>query len=243
MPKVSLPALGPRVQAPGPRRRLGELGRALCQEGCNPTPGAARVRKPASSQTEGWGHPSGSESKSLTFGCRHYLLGELEQQTAREKGAAHWKTRVITGLEGGKGRCSSRTRPSEAVVKNPALRPTGRTQSTGLAELGARTASPGFPPRRRADASPLPGGPSPQAAKSGARAAGPRWPERFLGWSGPSPDGRGIAWDQGHARLRFSEGPTRLAALLLSPTPWERENNGRPPRAGKAALLTSAEED
>lgn len=39
--------------------------------------------------------------------------------------------------------------------------------------LGAGVPSPGFPPRRRADATPLPGGPSPQAAKSGAQAA---WP-------------------------------------------------------------------
>lgn len=101
-----------------------------------------------------------------------------------------------------------------------------RTQSNGLAVLGAGTASPGFPPRRRADATPLPGGPSLQAAKSGAQAAGPRRPERFLGWSGPSPDSRGIARDQGYARLRFSEGPTRSAVLLSSPTPWERENNG-----------------
>lgn len=30
------------------------------------------------------------------------ILGELEEQTAREKEAAIWKTREITGLEGGK---------------------------------------------------------------------------------------------------------------------------------------------
>lgn len=158
-------------------------------EGAAPGPHGVCV-KPASSRTEGWGtlaHPKASYSPSA-------VAIILEEQTAREKEAALWKTRASTGSEGGEGRRSLRTRPAAAPIKTPALQTHRRTQSTGLALLGAGTSSTGFPPRRRADATTLPGGPSPQsAAKSGAQAAGPRWPERFLGWSGPSPDGRGTA--------------------------------------------------
>lgn len=61
------------------------------------------------------------------------ILGELEEQTAREKEAAISEPKALGWL------------------------------------LGAGTASPGFPPRRRTDATPLPAAPPPQSAEKVAR--------------------------------------------------------------------------